>query len=554
MLSCRAARAAAAAPCAALQDKSKPRRQRCRVAPRAAVVGIDLGTTNSCIAVIDRETGEPRLVRNRKGDATTPSVVAYRPRGSDETTKGDAGGSNETGGTVEAAGEGGAATPQGDVEVLVGELARRQAAANPLNTFYSAKRFMGRQFSEREARAAARAMPYEVVEAAEEGSKQDDGDKDSGKGGGKGGGWSALQCPALDRALLPEEIGAELLRSLLADAERDTGEPITKAVIGVPAYFSDEAVAATERAGALAGLETVRTIREPVAAALAYGFRPDMPEEVILVFDLGGGTFDVSILVVGGGIAETLSTGGDTALGGDDLDARIAEHVVKALGPKLGAKARADPVAMHRLASTAEASRKALSDHNAVTMRLPFLVEGDEGPVGVEERLTRNLLEGLCQDEMRRLRMPVETCFEQAGMELEPIRQENERRERDAKRNKRDKRQAKGKGRGKPAASLVTTMTEDGKLIDEEYMAVTQVVMVGGASRTPCVQRVVRHCTGIEPAFPINPDEAVALGAAVRAGMNEGLVEGLQAVDPWQAALINALAKEGMLPTAPINP
>ena len=187
---------------------------------------------------------------------------------------------------------------------------------------------------------------------------------------------AALTCPALGVALAPEAIAAEVLRTLLRDAERELGEPVTKAVIGVPAYFSDEAVAATVRAGEAAGLTTVRTIREPVAAAMAYGFRPDMPEEVILVFDLGGGTFDVSVLVVGGGIVETLSTGGDTRLGGDDFDARVAEHVLdEALGPALGAVAKADPAAMQRLAATSEAVKKALSDNPAVTLRLPFFVQ-----------------------------------------------------------------------------------------------------------------------------------------------------------------------------------
>ena len=386
----------------------------------AKAVGIDLGTTNSVIAVW--EGGEPRIVPNAEGSRTTPSVVAFTDSG----------------------------------ERLVGQLARRQAILNPKGTIYSAKRFIGRKFDE--ITDEAKAVGFDVIE-------------------GEGG---VVRFTVRDRLYAPEEISAQVLRKLADDAGRNLGERVTEAVITVPAYFNDAQRQATKDAGKIAGLEVLRIINEPTAAALAYGL-DKKSHETVLVFDLGGGTFDVSILDVGDGVVEVRSTAGDGHLGGDDFDRRIVDHLAEAFQQENGIDLRKDPQALQRLFEAAEKAKVELSSVSQTNVNLPFITADADGPKHLTTTLMRSTFEQITAD-------LVERC-------LGPVKQ---------------------------AMSDAKVSAND---IDE-------VVLVGGSTRIPAVQNLVRRLTGgKEPNMSVNPDEVVALGAAIQAGVLKGEVSDVVLLD-----------------------
>ena len=387
----------------------------------AKVVGIDLGTTNSVVAVM--EGGQPVVIANAEGFRTTPSVVAYT-KNSDR---------------------------------LVGQIAKRQAVINPDNTFYSVKRFIGRKYDE--VTGEAKQVPYKV---------QRDGN-----------GNVKIDCPVLGKQFAPEEISAQVLRKLADDASKYLGEPVTQAVITVPAYFNDSQRQATKDAGKIAGLEVLRIINEPTAASLAYGL-DKKANETILVFDLGGGTFDVSILEVGDGVFEVLATSGDTHLGGDDFDKKIVDWMAQDFLGKEGIDLRKDKQALQRLTEAAEKAKIELSSVSQTDINLPFITATQDGPKHLEMTLTRAKFEELCADLFDRCKVPVEQAL------------------RDAKLDK--------------------------SKIDE-------VVMVGGSTRIPAVQQLVRQLLGKEPNQSVNPDEVVAVGAAVQAGVLSGEVKDILLLD-----------------------
>jgi molecular chaperone DnaK len=386
----------------------------------AKAVGIDLGTTNSVIAVW--EGGEPRVVPNAEGTRTTPSVVAFTDSG----------------------------------ERLVGQLARRQAILNPKGTIYSAKRFIGRKFDE--VSDEAKAVGFDVVE-------------------GDGG---VVRFTVRDKLYAPEEISAQVLRKLADDAGRNLGERVTEAVITVPAYFNDAQRQATKDAGRIAGLEVLRIINEPTAAALAYGL-DKKNHETVLVFDLGGGTFDVSILDVGDGVVEVRSTAGDGHLGGDDFDRRIVDHLAEAFQRENGIDLRKDPQALQRLFEAAEKAKVELSSVSQTSVNLPFITADAAGPKHLTTTLMRSTFEQITAD-------LVERC-------LNPVKQ------------------AMGDAR-------ITANDLD------------EVILVGGSTRIPAVQNLVRRLTGgKEPNMSVNPDEVVALGAAIQAGVLKGEVKDVLLLD-----------------------
>ncbi|MBD2138224.1 molecular chaperone DnaK [Anabaena sp. FACHB-1237] len=387
----------------------------------AKVVGIDLGTTNSCVAVM--EGGEPTVIANAEGFRTTPSVVAF---------------AKNTGDT------------------LVGQIAKRQAVMNPENTFYSVKRFIGRRFDE--VTNEATEVSYKVLSS---------------------GGNVKLDSPGAHKQFAPEEISAKVLRKLVEDASKYLGETVTQAVITVPAYFNDSQRQATKDAGKIAGIEVLRIINEPTAASLAYGF-DKKSNETILVFDLGGGTFDVSVLEVGDGVFEVLSTSGDTHLGGDDFDKKIVDYLAAQFQKQEGIDLRKDRQALQRLTEAAEKAKIELSSVTQTEINLPFITATQEGPKHLEATLTRAKFEEICSDLIDRCRIPVENAL------------------RDAKLDK-DK-------------------------IDE-------VVLVGGSTRIPAVQDVVKRVLGKEPNQSVNPDEVVAVGAAIQAGVLAGDVTGILLLD-----------------------
>ncbi|MFE1835105.1 molecular chaperone DnaK [Streptomyces sviceus] len=386
----------------------------------AKAVGIDLGTTNSVIAVW--EGGEPSVVPNSEGNRTTPSVVAFTDTG----------------------------------ERLVGQLARRQAILNPKGTIYSAKRFIGRHFDE--ISDEARAVAYDVVE-------------------GDGG---AARFKVRDKLYAPEEISAQVLRKLADDASKQLGERVTEAVITVPAYFNDAQRTATKDAGRIAGLEVLRIINEPTAAALAYGM--DKKEhETVLVFDLGGGTFDVSILDVGDGVVEVRSTAGDSHLGGDDFDRRLVDHLADDFQKENGIDLRKDPQALQRLFEAAEKAKTELSSVTQTQVSLPFVTADATGPKHLTDSIMRSTFEQITADLVERCLGPVQQAMA------------------DAKVGESD--------------------------IDE-------VILVGGSTRIPAVQTLVRRLTGgKEPNMSVNPDEVVALGAAIQAGVLKGEVKDVLLLD-----------------------
>ncbi|MBE9003271.1 molecular chaperone DnaK [Nostoc sp. LEGE 12447] len=387
----------------------------------AKVVGIDLGTTNSCIAVI--EGGQPLVIANAEGQRITPSVVAYTKTG----------------------------------EHLVGQIARRQAVMNPENTFYSVKRFIGRKHDEITHEASE--VSYKVVRDRNGNVK--------------------LDCPALKKQFAPEEISAQVLRKLTDDASKYLGEPITQAVITVPAYFNDSQRQATKDAGKIAGLEVLRIINEPTAAALAYGL-DKKGNETILVFDLGGGTFDVSILEVGEGVFEVKATSGDTHLGGDDFDKKIVDYVANDFQRHEGIDLRKDKQALQRLTEAAEKAKIELSSATQTAINLPFITATQEGPKHLDITLTRAEFEKLCADLLDRCRIPVEQALNDANL--------------------------------------------NNANLDE-------VVLVGGSTRIPAVQQLVRRITGKDPNQGVNPDEVVAVGAAIQGGVLAGEVKDVLLLD-----------------------
>ncbi|MCG9884263.1 MAG: molecular chaperone DnaK [Cyanobacteria bacterium] len=386
----------------------------------AKVVGIDLGTTNSVVAVM--EGGKPTVIANAEGGRTTPSVVAYTKNG----------------------------------DKLVGQIAKRQAVMNPGNTFYSVKRFIGNRFDE--VTHETEEVPYKVLNV---------------------NGSVKLDCPAKGEQFAPEQVSAEVLRKLVEDASKYIGEKVTQAVITVPAYFNDSQRQATKDAGRIAGVEVLRIINEPTAAALAYGL--DKKEnETILVFDLGGGTFDVSILEVGDGVFEVLSTSGDTHLGGDDFDKAIVDHMAGEFIKAEGIDLRKDKQALQRLTEAAEKAKIELSSVTQAEINLPFITATQDGPKHLELTLTRAKFEELAADLINRCRIPVENAL------------------RDAKLSKSD---------------------------------VDEVVLVGGSTRIPAVQQVVEKVLGKAPNQSVNPDEVVAVGAAIQAGVLAGEVKDILLLD-----------------------
>ncbi|MGQ9614511.1 MAG: molecular chaperone DnaK [Chloroflexus sp.] len=385
------------------------------------IVGIDLGTTNSCIAVM--EGGDVVVIPNAEGNRTTPSVVAFAKNG----------------------------------ERLVGLTAKRQATINPENTLYSVKRFIGRSFDE--VTEERERVPFKVVK----GPRND----------------VRIYVPQTNKEYAPQEISAMVLQKLKADAEAFLGEPVTQAVITVPAYFNDSQRQATKDAGKIAGLEVLRIINEPTAAALAYGL-DKKKDETILVFDLGGGTFDVSILEVGDGVIEVKATSGDTHLGGDDYDAAIVNWIIEEFRKDQGIDLSKDRQALQRLKEAAEKAKMELSSMMETEINLPFITADASGPKHLAMKLTRAKFEQLTAYLTERLREPVLRALKDAG--LQPSQ------------------------------------------IDE-------VVLVGGSTRMPVVQELVRKMLGKEPNKSVNPDEVVAVGAAIQAGVLGGEVKDVLLLD-----------------------
>jgi len=386
----------------------------------AKVIGIDLGTTNSVVAVM--EGGKPEVITNSEGNRTTPSVVAYTKKG----------------------------------ELLVGQIAKRQAVVNPENTFYSIKRFIGRKTNE--ITEELRQVSYKVIQT-----------EDTIK----------LDCPALNKKFAAEEISAQVLRKLTEDATKYLGETVNQAVITVPAYFNDSQRQATKDAGRIAGLDVLRIINEPTAASLSYGLEKK-DNETILVFDLGGGTFDVSVLEVGDGVFEVLATSGDTHLGGDDFDEKIVQWFVQEFKASEGIDLTQDNQALQRLTEAAEKAKVELSNLSQAAINLPFICVSADGPKHLEKELTRAKFEELCSDLIQRCKTPIQTALKDA--ELTPD-------------------------------------------------AIDQNVLVGGSTRIPAVQELVKNLLGKEPNQTVNPDEVVAVGAAVQAGVLGGEVKDILLLD-----------------------
>ncbi|MBU6229522.1 MAG: molecular chaperone DnaK [Cyanobacteria bacterium REEB459] len=384
------------------------------------VVGIDLGTTNSVVAVM--EGGKPTVIANAEGFRTTPSVVAYAKNG----------------------------------DRLVGQIAKRQAVMNPENTFYSVKRFIGRRYDEVSHESTE--VAYKVLNV---------------------GNNVKIDCPQAGKQFAPEEISAQVLRKLADDASKYLGEKVTQAVITVPAYFNDSQRQATKDAGKIAGLEVLRIINEPTAASLAYGL-DRKSNETILVFDLGGGTFDVSILEVGDGVFEVLATSGDTHLGGDDFDKKIVDYLAAEFQKLEGIDLRKDKQALQRLTEAAEKAKIELSSVTQAEVNLPFITATQDGPKHLEMTLTRAKFEELCADLIDRSRIPVEQALK------------------DAKLSKSD--------------------------IDE-------VVLVGGSTRIPAIKELVKRVLDKEPNETVNPDEVVAVGAAIQGGVLAGEVKDILLLD-----------------------
>jgi molecular chaperone DnaK len=389
----------------------------------AKVLGIDLGTTNSVVAVMD--AGEPTVLENAEGNRLTPSIVAVNPR---------------TG------------------ERLVGQVAKRQAITNPENTIFSVKRFMGRKFQDEQVQRALPHIPYKVKSA-------NNGDVRVIMGG---------------KEFAPPEISAMILSKLKADAEAKLGEKVTQAVITVPAYFNDSQRQATKDAGTIAGLEVLRIINEPTAASLAYGLDRKGKEETIAVYDLGGGTFDVSILRVGEGVFEVIATNGDTFLGGDDFDQKVIDWIVDEFKREQGIDLKQDRMALQRLKEAGEKAKIELSSVMQTEVNLPFITADASGPKHLALTLTRAKLEQLTADLVERTAVPCQQAMKDAGLTASQI---------------------------------------------------DEVVLVGGMTRMPAVQEKVKSMFGKEPHKGVNPDEVVAIGAAIQAGVLKGEVKDVLLLD-----------------------
>ncbi|MDP9310684.1 MAG: molecular chaperone DnaK [Chloroflexota bacterium] len=385
------------------------------------IVGIDLGTTNSVVAVM--EGGDPVVIANAEGGRTTPSVVAFTKNG----------------------------------ERLVGQTAKRQATINPENTIFSIKRFIGHAYDETD--VERKMVPYQVVKGTR--------------------GDARVKVPVMNKEYTPQEISAMILGKLKADAEAYLGEQVTQAVITVPAYFNDSQRQATKDAGQIAGLEVLRIINEPTAAALAYGL-DKKADETILVFDLGGGTFDVSVLEVGEGVVEVKATAGDVHLGGDDYDQRIVDWIVGEFRKDQGIDLSKDRQALQRLKEAAEKAKIELSSTPQTEINLPFITADASGPKHLQLNLTRSKFEQLTNDLTERLKGPFNQALRDAGLTA--------------------------------------------KQVDE-------VVLVGGSTRMPVVQELVRSITGKDPNRGVNPDEVVAIGAAIQAGVLGGEVKDVLLLD-----------------------
>ena len=388
----------------------------------AKILGIDLGTTNSCMAVM--EGGQPTVIPNAEGGRTTPSMVAF--------TK--------------------------DGQRLVGISAKRQAVTNPENTVYSIKRFMGRRHSEVQTEASQ--VPYEVVAGPN--------------------GDARVKIPAVEKEFSPPEISAMILQKFKKDAESYLGEEVKEAVITVPAYFNDSQRQATKDAGRIAGFDVKRIVNEPTAAALAYGLDKKGKNLKVAVFDLGGGTFDISILEIGEGVFEVLSTNGDTHLGGDDWDQRIIDWMVSEFKKEQGIDLSGDPMAMQRLKEQAERAKIELSSVMETQLNLPFITADASGPKHLSMTLSRAKLEQMTADLLERTVGPCENALKDAGLTPQDI---------------------------------------------------DEVILVGGMTRTPAVQAKVKELFGKEPHKGINPDEVVAVGAAIQAGVLSGEVKDILLLD-----------------------
>ncbi|HBO24152.1 MAG TPA: molecular chaperone DnaK [Providencia sp.] len=390
------------------------------------IIGIDLGTTNSCVAIMDGTTA--RVLENSEGDRTTPSIIAYTQDG----------------------------------EILVGQPAKRQAVTNPENTLFAIKRLIGRRFQDEEVQRDVSIMPYKIIAA-------DNGDA-----------WLDVK----GQKMAPPQISAEVLKKMKKTAEDYLGEPVTEAVITVPAYFNDAQRQATKDAGRIAGLEVKRIINEPTAAALAYGLDKEIGNRTIAVYDLGGGTFDLSIIEIdevdGEKTYEVLATNGDTHLGGEDFDNRLINYLVEEFKKDQGVDLRNDPLAMQRLKESAEKAKIELSSAQQTDVNLPYITADATGPKHMNIKVTRAKLESLVEDLVKRTMEPVKVALQDAGLSVSDI---------------------------------------------------NDVILVGGQIRMPMVQKVVTDFFGKEPRKDVNPDEAVAIGAAVQGGVLAGDVKDVLLLD-----------------------
>jgi molecular chaperone DnaK len=391
------------------------------------IIGIDLGTTNSCVSVMDGKT--PRVIENSEGDRTTPSIVAYS---------------------------------KDDDEILVGQSAKRQAVTNPQNTLFAVKRLIGRRFDEEAVQKDIKLVAYKIVKA-------DNGDA-----------W----VEAKGRKMAPPEVSAKVLQKMKATAEEFLGEPVTEAVITVPAYFNDSQRQATKDAGKIAGLEVKRIINEPTAAALAFGMDKQQGDKVIAVYDLGGGTFDVSIIEIseidGEHQFEVLSTNGDTFLGGEDFDMRLIEYIAGEFKKEQGFDLHNDPMALQRLKEAAEKAKVELSSSSQTDINLPYITADANGPKHLNMKITRAKLESLVEELVKRTIEPCKMALKDAGKSASEI---------------------------------------------------DDVILVGGQSRMPMVQEAVKNFFGKEPRKDVNPDEAVAMGAAIQGGVLGGEVKDVLLLD-----------------------
>src|SRR5689334_12608200 len=390
------------------------------------IIGIDLGTTNSCVAVMEGTTA--KVIENSEGDRTTPSIVAFK-----------------------------------DNEVIVGATAKRQSVTNPKNTFYAVKRLIGRKFTDAEVQKDIGMVPYKIV-------AHDNGDA-----------WVET---ADGKKLAPQEISAQVLMKMKKTAEDFLGEPVTEAVVTVPAYFNDSQRQATKDAGRIAGLDVKRIINEPTAAALAYGLDKSGGDRKIAVYDLGGGTFDISIIEIaevdGERQFEVLSTNGDTFLGGEDFDLRIINFLAEQFQKESGVDVRKDPLAMQRLKEAAEKGKIELSSTQQTDINLPYITADASGPKHLNIKLTRAKLESLVEDLVQKTVGPCKTALRDAGVSTSDI---------------------------------------------------AEVILVGGQTRMPLVQKYVKDLFGKEPRKDVNPDEAVAVGAAIQGGVLAGEVKDVLLLD-----------------------